>query len=106
MLEEADGRVLLELKTAVDRTAYVDEQAEVQGQIGFSAKVKNGLRRLVIVENREIVLIEIANKFAMLVSGDEEDIHFIDAFVNGEHRARLIIIGCRIGGGRAAVGGA
>src|ERR1019366_3034774 len=56
------------------------------------AEVENGLRRLVIVENGEIGLIEVANKFAALVSGDEQNVHFIDSFVDGEQRAGLVIV--------------
>jgi len=40
VLQEADGRVLFESKRQWDRTADVDEQAEVQGKIGFAAKLK------------------------------------------------------------------
>src|SRR5260370_24673749 len=46
VLQEADGGILLEIKTAVYRSAYVDQQAEVQRQISFSPKINNRLRRL------------------------------------------------------------
>ena len=61
-------------------------------QIGFAAEVDNRLRRLVIVEDREIGLIQVADKFAVLVGGDEENVNFIHALVDGEHGAGLRII--------------
>jgi hypothetical protein len=92
VLQEADGGILLELKTAVNRSAHVDEQAQVKRKIGFATKVYDRLRRLVIVENREIVLIQVADKFSMLVGSDEKHVDFVDAFADGEHRARLRIV--------------
>src|SRR5580658_2320307 len=77
VLQKADGCILFEIKTAVDRSADVDQQAEVQRQIGFAVEVENGLRRLMIVENREIGLIQVANKFAMLVGRDEQYVDFV-----------------------------
>src|SRR5580700_4883417 len=106
VLEKADRGILLEIKTAVDRTAHVDEQAHVQRQIGFATKIQNGLRRLMIVKDRKIALIQISNKLAMLVGGDEQHVHFIDTFVNGEHRASLRIIGGRGTGIWAGAGSA
>ena len=92
VLQETDGGILLEFEAAVDRSAYVDEQAEVQRQIGFAAEVENGLWRLVIVEDGEIGLIKVADKFAVLVGGNEQNVNFVDAFVNGEQRAGLGIV--------------
>src|ERR1700733_13852079 len=106
VLEKADRGSLLEIKTAVDRTAHVDEQSHVQRQIGFATKIQNGLRRLMIIKNRKIALIQISNKLAMLVCGDEQHVHFIDTFVNGEHRASLRIIGGRGTGIWAGAGSA
>src|SRR5207302_3098787 len=97
VLKKTDGGVLLEIKTAVHRSAHVDQQAEMQWQIGFPAKINNGLRRLVIVENREIVLVQIADKFAVLVGGDEQNVHLVHTFVDGEHRTALRIV---LGSGR------
>ena len=42
---------LLEIESAVHRSADVDQQTHVQGQIGFPAEIQDRLRRLVIVEN-------------------------------------------------------
>jgi hypothetical protein len=64
----------------------------VKREIGFTTKVYDGLRRLVIVENREIVLTQVADKFAVLVGGNEKYVDFVDAFADGEHRARLRIV--------------
>ena len=105
VLKEADGRILLELKTAVDRSADIDEQAHVQGQIGFVAEIQNGLRRLVIVENREIGLVEVANKLAMLIGGDEKNVDLVHSFVDGEQSALGIVVrssGVGADAGRAA----
>ncbi len=77
----------------MDRSADVDEQTEVQRQIGFAAEIQNGLRRLVIVENGEITLIEVADELAMLVGGDEQHVHFIDPLANSEAGLRIVFRG-------------
>ena len=89
VLQKTDGGILFKIKTAVDRSANVDKQAQVQRQIGFAAEIQNGLRRLMIVKYGEIGLIEVANKFTVLVSGNKQKIHFVDTFANGEQRAGL-----------------
>jgi len=100
VLQKADGGVLLEIETAVNRAADVDEQAEMQREIGFAAEIENRLRGLMVVENGEIGLVEVANKFAVLVGSDEQDVNFVDAIANGKHRAGLIVVRS----GRAGIG--
>ena len=58
-----------------------------------------------IVKDRKIFLVQIADKFAVPVGGDEEHVHFIDARADGEHRAGLRIVRCRIRSGRASIRG-
>ncbi len=71
-----------------------------------------------IVENGEIGLIQVADKLAVLVGGDEENVHLVNSFVNGEQRAGLRIVlrtgrvgadsgriaGVRLGKGRQGAG--
>ena len=94
---KAGSRLLFEVETAVHRAADVHQQAEVQRKIGLAAEIQNRLRRLVIVENAEIVLIQIAYKLAVLVGRDKEDVHFIHAGVQRNQRVlRFVdIIRCR-----------
>src|SRR5260370_2992637 len=82
VLQEVYGGVLLEIKTAVDRSAHVDKQAEVQRQISFAPKINNRLRRLVDIEHREGGLIQVADKLPILVGGDEQKVNLLGPFVN------------------------
>ncbi len=68
------------------RAAHVHEQAEFDGQVGFAAEIEDRLDRLVIVKNREIALVQIADEFAMAIGGDEKHIDFIDALPDGQDR--------------------
>ena len=81
VLQETGGGILFEIKAAVHRSAHVDQQAEVQWQIGFAAEIQMDLRRLVIVKNAEIVLIQVAHKLAVLVGGNKQHVDFIHPFV-------------------------
>src|SRR5579872_5448988 len=92
MLQKTDSSLLLEIEAALHRAAHIDEQAEMQRQVGFAAKVYDRLRRLVIVEDGEVGLVQIAHKFAVLVGRDKKNIHFIHALVDGEQGSHLRVI--------------
>ena len=76
VLQETDRGFLLEIKAAVHRTAGIHQQAQLEGQIGLAAEVYDGLRRLVIVQDGEIALVQVAHELAAMVSGDEQHIDF------------------------------
>ena len=63
----------------------------MQRQISFPAEVQNRLRRLMVVENAEIRLIQIAHELAMLVGRNEQHVDFIHPRVQGDQRALRII---------------
>ena len=92
VLQKIDGGILLEIKTAVHRSAHIDEQAKVQRQIGLAAEINNRLRGLVIVKDGEIFFIQVAHKLAMFVGGNKQHVYFIDPFMNGEQRPSLRIV--------------
>src|SRR5580704_17276515 len=77
VLQETRGRALLEIKPAVYRPADIDQQTHMQRQIGFATEIENRLRRLVVVKNAEIILIQIADKLAMLVGRDEQHVNLV-----------------------------
>ena len=91
VLQEAGGSRLFKIEAAVDRTAYVNEQSEIKRQIGFAAEVEDGLRRFVVVEDREVGLRQVANKLAVLVGRDEEQVHFVDALVQRDDAGLRIV---------------
>ena len=101
VLQEAGGSSLFKIEAAVDRAAYVNEQTEIKRQIGFTAKVEDGLGRFVVIENREVGLRQIANKFAVFVGRDKQEVHFIDALVQ-RNDAGLFIV--RTGGHGGNIG--
>ena len=84
VLQETRGRVLLEIKSAIHRAADVDQQPKVQRQIRFPPEVQNRLRRLVVVKNIEIVLVQVAHELAMLVGRDEQHVHLIHPGMQGD----------------------
>ena len=51
VLQKADSGFLFEIKAAMHRSAGIHQQAQFQGQIGFTAEIDNRLRRLVIVQD-------------------------------------------------------
>src|SRR5271165_5735515 len=71
VLQKTDGSILLEFETASNRTAGIDQKSEFDGQVDLAPEIDDGLRRLVIVEDGEVFLVQVAHKLAMFVGGDE-----------------------------------
>jgi hypothetical protein len=87
---------LFKSKAALHGAAHVHEQAQFDGQIGLAAEVEDRLHGLVVVENREIVLVQIADELAVAIGRDEQHVDFIDAFLDGEDRfvrSSLVVAG-------------
>src|SRR5690349_16353095 len=82
MLQETHGCFLLKIEAAVDRSADINQQAQFDGKISLTAKVQNALRRFVVVQNAEVILVQVAYKFPPLVGRDKQDVHFIDALAD------------------------
>jgi len=45
----------------------------------------------VVIENREVGLVQIAHKFAVLVGRDEQNVDFIHPLADGENRIGLVV---------------
>src|SRR6202140_4527299 len=99
VLQKSGGCFFFKSETALHRAAHVHEQAQLDRQIGLAAEVDDGFDRLLIVENREIVLVQIADEFAVAISSDEQHVDFIDALRDGEDW-----IVCRATGGGKSSG--
>ncbi len=84
VLQKSGGGFFFKSEAALHGAAHVHEQTQFDGQVGFAAEVEDRLYRLVIVENGEIVLVQIADEFAVTIGGDEKHVHFIDALLDGE----------------------
>ena len=50
LVEKLNGRFLLELETVADRVAGIDQQSDLQRQIGLVVKAANLLGRLAVVD--------------------------------------------------------
>src|ERR1700751_1494768 len=59
-------------------------------------KFQNGLRGLVIIENGEICLVQIAHKLAVLVCGNKKDVNFVYPLLNGENRVLTGLLAIRV----------
>src|SRR5439155_23775331 len=77
----------------MDRTAYVDQQTHLQGQVGLPVEFENRLWRLVIIQDREVILAKGAHELAMLVSGDEQNVYLVHALLDREDGVLTIQIG-------------
>ena len=77
LVQKLDGRFLFELEAVAHGVAGVDEQADLQRQIGFGVEAANFLRRLVVVDDTEIALLEIGDAAAVLVGHGEHDVDFV-----------------------------
>jgi hypothetical protein len=84
VLQKSGGGFFFKSKAALHRAAHVHEQPEFDGQVGLAAEVEDRLHRLVVVENGEIVLVQIADELAVAIGRDEKHVDFIDAFLDGE----------------------
>src|SRR5207244_13558821 len=90
MLQKTSGGFLLEIETAMHRSANVDEQSHFQRKIGLPFESKDRLRRLVIVKNMEVALVQIAHKLAMPVRGNKKDVDLVHSFLDSEDRILVV----------------
>src|SRR5260370_9127168 len=98
VLQKSGGCFFFKSKATLHGTAYVHEQAQLHGQPGLAAEVDDVLHGLVVVENREIGLVQIADEFAVAIGSDEQHVDFIDAFLDGEDWFVRLVEG---GGGKS-----
>ena len=78
LVQELDGRFLLELEAVAHRVAGIDQQPDLKRQIGLAVKASDLLGRLAIVEDREVALRQVLHVAAMPVGDGEDDVHFVD----------------------------
>jgi hypothetical protein len=84
LIQEFDGGFLLELKAVAHGVAGVDEQADLEGKIGFGVEAANLLRRFVVVDDAEIGLLEISYASTLLVGYCEDDVDLVGAGLGAE----------------------
>ena len=107
VLQEADRGFLFEIEAAVHRAAGIHQQSQLQRQISFAPEIHNRLRRLVVVQDGEIALVQIAHELAMVVRRNEQHIDLIHPLLDGKDGIRGISPGCgRIGRGYVEAGDA
>src|SRR5581483_11431941 len=97
LLQEINRSLLLKIKAAAHRAAGVHQKSHLERQIGLAIKGHDCLRRFMVVQNCEIRLVQIAYEFAVTVSGNKENVDFVDAFLDGDER---VAGGIGIGGRR------
>src|SRR5580693_10397305 len=99
VLQETDGGVLFEVKAPAHGTTGIDQKAKLNGQIGLAAKIYNGLRRLMVVEDRKVLLVEVAHELTMPVGRNEQHIAFIHPLLDRDNGV-VRLAGIRDGGRR------
>ena len=95
LIQEFDGGFLLELKAVAHGVAGVDEQADLEGKIGFGVEATNLLGSFVVVDDVEIGLLEISNASTLLVGYGEDDVDLVGACL--DRRQGLISGAGRVG---------
>ena len=84
LLEKTCRGRLLKVETAVHRAAGINQQAQFEGQVGFAPEIDDGLRRLVVVQDGKVRLVQVADKLAVVVGRDKQDIDFIHPGFDGK----------------------
>src|SRR6516162_191729 len=104
-LEKNAGGLLLGLEAGSHRGADVEDDADAQGQRALLLEEMNGGRRLMVVENGEILAGQLVLEVSVGVGNGEAQIDFVNALHDAEfgsvacrrsshrQRARLILLG-------------
>jgi len=92
LVEKLNRRFLLELETVADGVAGIDQQPDLQRQIGFIVKAANLVGRFAVIDDREIALRQVPYIAAMLVGDGEHDVHFVHRLGD---RGGGVIVGVR-----------
>ena len=82
VIEEIDGRLLLELQPVADAVGGIQQQPHSQRQVGLPVEKAYLLLR-VVVENPKILLIQIRHNFVLLVENGKQDVHQAHILANG-----------------------
>jgi hypothetical protein len=90
--QELGGRLLLELKARADRGAGVDDDAHAHGQIDLLVKGVHPGRRLLVVEQGKVALLQVGNVVPVLVSHREDEVDLVDAEVNHGGRSHRLAL--------------
>ena len=83
VLHETRGCVLLEIEARSTDPLMSMSRPIFKGRSVSRRKFTMDSTRLVVVEEMEIVLREVANKFSVLVSCNKKHIYFIDTLADG-----------------------
>src|ERR1043166_3442462 len=90
MLQKSYCSFLFKLKAAVYLAAGIDQQTQLQRQISLLRESNDLLWRLVVIKNVEVLRPQVTHELAMLIHGDEENVNFIDSFLNGDNRRWIV----------------
>ena len=96
LVQKLDGRFLLELEAVAHRVAGIDQQSDLQRQLGLVVKAANLVGWPAVVDDREIALGQVLHVVAMPIGHGEDDVHFVHCLGNrgsGIVRCSRILIG-------------
>src|SRR5277367_6829475 len=98
--KKLDSRLLLELEARPDGGAGVDHDADAQGQIRLPGKAVDAFRGLLVIEEREVALLEVRDEVPVAVGNRKDEIDFVDLPGDGVFLvAWLLAGGCLLAGG-------
>ena len=81
--QKLSGRLLLELEAGADGGAGVNHDADAQRKIDLLVKGVDLFRRLLVVEQGEVVLGQVGDVVSVLVGDREDEVDFVDADMKG-----------------------
>src|SRR5258708_4844381 len=92
LAQKLDGRFLLELKAIPHRLAGIDQESDLHGKISLAVETEYLLRRLAIIQNLEIVLLQAFDVSAVLIGDGEKQVYF--AHRRAQYEQRFIRFSC------------
>ncbi len=85
LMQELDGRVLLELEALADGTGGVQHDADAEREISLLGEAEYGDRRTAVVEQTEALAFEASDEAALFVGDGEDEVYFVGLNFDSRH---------------------
>src|SRR5215470_17883223 len=85
-IQKFNRRFLLELETVANGVARIDEQTDLERQVGFTSKAANLDGWFAVVNHPKIVLLQVLDVATVLVRDREDHPHFVYGHLDGGDR--------------------
>ena len=82
VLQESNCRLLFKVESAVHGTTHIEEQSHFDWQVCFALEIQDALWRFVVIQNREVGLIQVSHELAAFIGRYKEDINLVNPFAD------------------------